>query len=189
MIIILLQHRHMIWGVLTLIGGICYHVDDWVMFVSLRHLVWVSSYSLFNLKWYISIVEISFLLICTCVSFLGKSICRWLFVWIWIFMVDKIHLWIIFFSFSNFYSLVRFSCINLFYIVLIESNTFKPFKCKVSNLYKIRYVSWFITSYSMHYGSKRYLDFVSYLFLKCNFWYFLKLCKDSCFISNEESDP
>ena len=129
MIIILLQHRHMIWGVLTLIGGICYHVDDWVMFVSLRHLVWVSSYSLFNLKWYISIVEISFLLICTCVSFLGKSICRWLFVWIWIFMVDKIHLWIIFFSFSNFYSLslryVRFSSINLFCIVFSEQTRFQ----------------------------------------------------------------
>ena len=122
MIIILLQHRHMIWGVLTLIGGICYHVDDWVMFVSLRHLVWVSSYSLFNLKWYISIVEISFLLICTCVSFLGKSICRWLFVWIWIFMVDKIHLWIIFFSFSNLCVSVVLIYFILFWLKVIHLN-------------------------------------------------------------------
>ena len=58
-----------VWGVLTLIGGRCYQVDDWAMLVSLRHHVRVSSYSLLNTKWYISIVEISFLLICTCVSF------------------------------------------------------------------------------------------------------------------------
>ena len=80
MIIILLEHRHKIWCVLTLIGGRCYQLSDWVMFVSLRHRVRVSSYSLFNIKWYISIVEISFLLICTCVSFSGKSICRWTFL-------------------------------------------------------------------------------------------------------------
>lgn len=80
MIIILLEHRHKIWCVLTLIGGRCYQLSDWVMFVSLRHRVRVSSYSLFNIKWYISIVEISFLLICTCVSFSGKSICRWMFL-------------------------------------------------------------------------------------------------------------